>query len=109
MCGCLLLLLAFVIFMIVVAALIFSTIAFVVKAAISFVGILLVVFVIMIIWGATRSIFGGMNMCGCLLLLLAFIIYVVAVAVLGAHVVRDIISIGCILLVVFIVIIIWAE
>ena len=48
-------------------------------------------------------------MCGFLLLLLAFIIYVVAVAVLGAHVVRDIISIGCILLVVFIVMIIWAE
>ena len=48
-------------------------------------------------------------MCGCLLLLLAFIIYVVAVAVLGARVVRDIISIGCILLVVFIVMIIWAE
>ena len=45
-------------------------------------------------------------MCGCLLLLLAFIIYEVAVAVLGARVVRDIISIGCILLLIFIFMII---
>lgn len=46
---------------------------------------------------------------GCLLLLLAFIIYVVAVAVLGARAVRDIISIGCILFVILIFMIIWAE
>ncbi len=43
---------------------------------------------------------------GCLLLLLAFIIYVVAVAVLGAHVVRGIIAIGSILLMVFVFMII---
>lgn len=54
MCGCLLLLLAFIIFVIGVVALIFSTIAFVVKAAISFGCILLVVFIVMIILGGTR-------------------------------------------------------
>lgn len=43
---------------------------------------------------------------GCLLLLLALLIYVVIVAVLGARVVRDIISIGCILFVIFIFMII---
>lgn len=54
MCGCLLLLFAFIIFVIGVVALIFSTIAFVVKAAISFGCILLVVFIVMIILGGTR-------------------------------------------------------
>ena len=54
MCGCLLLLLAFIIFVAAVVALIFSTIAFAVKAAISFGCILLVVFIIMIIWGGKR-------------------------------------------------------
>ena len=54
MCGCLLLLLAFIVFVIVVIALIFSTIAFAIKAAISVGSVLLVIFVFLLIMGGTR-------------------------------------------------------
>lgn len=54
MCGCLLILLAFIVFVIFAIILIFSTIAFAIKAAISAGCVLLVIFVFALVWGGTR-------------------------------------------------------